>query len=633
MQEFHFSKSVLILIIGLLLVFVSLPIVAYAQEQNNISVEPDIVMQAGYDVVEVTDAASFLAAIQPNRTIKLLPGDYNLSSISISDIARAQKDYIDWIEGTVIIHNVDNFIIIANEPQGIYSANFNDTVISFENCNHLSITGITCGHHKNNIEGQCFAGVMRLSNCNDVVFHECDFYGCGLIGTSLDLCNSITFLNCIIRDCTWSAASLYESSDILFINTEIYGICTDSGFNDADSLFDMYNCKNVSFQTCLIHDNGSEATKSYKPMFRIYQKNIDEYQTFTMSDCSMSNNLYRTDVIKQIWGDISTNVNLCWSKSQMLKNVDNLDTQNALQSWHDWVLELANKDIGLSILRNDNDDVWIALFSTSKTVIKQFESAFKKLQKEVPDLYQQISDNGLIIFAQVSDEQEEESLEYNDGLFLFHCTPKQERILGEKAINNTIYLALANVIGKQVYLDAQSVTLQSGDSDVTGQTIVIDLASDINSLKLNAVVLPSEAQQAVTWHTSDKTIATVSEDGLVTGLQKGTVTITATAADGTKVKATCKVKVTYLAKEINITGKDTLVAGKNTTLNVEVLPKQTANKKVAWTSADTYVVAVNEDGTVTAKKITETRTVTITATARDGSGIIGEWIITVTPVE
>lgn len=40
-----------------------------------------------------------------------------------------------------------------------------------------------------------------------------------------------------------------------------------------------------------------------------------------------------------------------------------------------------------------------------------------------------------------------------------------------------------------------------------------------------------------------KKIAKVSSSGKVTGVKKGTVTITATAKDGSKVKATCKIKV------------------------------------------------------------------------------------------
>lgn len=49
--------------------------------------------------------------------------------------------------------------------------------------------------------------------------------------------------------------------------------------------------------------------------------------------------------------------------------------------------------------------------------------------------------------------------------------------------------------------------------------------------------------KGVTWSSSNSKIAKVSSSGKVTGVKKGTVTITATAKDGSKVKATCKIKV------------------------------------------------------------------------------------------
>ena len=55
------------------------------------------------------------------------------------------------------------------------------------------------------------------------------------------------------------------------------------------------------------------------------------------------------------------------------------------------------------------------------------------------------------------------------------------------------------------------------------------------SIQLEAVVLPENAaNKKVTWTSSDETIATVSAEGLVTGLKQGKATITATSEDGQK---------------------------------------------------------------------------------------------------
>ena len=177
----------------------------------------------------------------------------------------------------------------------------------------------------------------------------------------------------------------------------------------------------------------------------------------------------------------------------------------------------------------------------------------------------------------------------------------------------------------------QEGCLLYGGCDCTAETLLIDLLSGINTVQLDAGIQPFDAIQSVTWRSSDKSVATVSEDGLVTGLKKGAVTITATSTSSTAVKATCKVKVTNLAKEINIEGVSTVVGGEGTTLKAEVLPAETASKKVVWESADPEIATVSATGAVKTQATEKIKTVTITATAEDGSGVLKQQVITVIP--
>jgi predicted outer membrane repeat protein len=62
---------------------------------------------------------------------------------------------------------------------------------------------------------------------------------------------------------------------------------------------------------------------------------------------------------------------------------------------------------------------------------------------------------------------------------------------------------------------------------------------------LTATVLPVDAaNQSVTWESSDNNVATVDENGRVTGVAMGSATITVTTADGDKT-ATCTVDVPF----------------------------------------------------------------------------------------
>ncbi len=57
-----------------------------------------------------------------------------------------------------------------------------------------------------------------------------------------------------------------------------------------------------------------------------------------------------------------------------------------------------------------------------------------------------------------------------------------------------------------------------------------------------------------------------------------------------------------------------------------VLPENADNKEVTWASSDETVANVSEAGLITAKAA---GTATIKATAKDGSGVSGELVITV----
>lgn len=81
-------------------------------------------------------------------------------------------------------------------------------------------------------------------------------------------------------------------------------------------------------------------------------------------------------------------------------------------------------------------------------------------------------------------------------------------------------------------------------------SIHISAASDIllldETLSLTADVLPATAHQGVVWSSSNKKIATVSEDGYVTPVAAGTVTITAASAVDKAIRAEYTLQVRVL---------------------------------------------------------------------------------------
>lgn len=198
---------------------------------------------------------------------------------------------------------------------------------------------------------------------------------------------------------------------------------------------------------------------------------------------------------------------------------------------------------------------------------------------------------------------------------------------------------------------------------------VIDVQLNKASLKmvegestdLTVAIAPADAtNQEVVWSTSDEKVATV-KDGKVTAVAEGTAIITVAIKDGDK-EDTCEVTVTKKevtkpdtpldndneqkseevpkqpeqkeadVQSITITGiSNQIAAGRKIDLVEEVVSKSGKNTQVVWSSSDERYATVDQNGRVSLKKAGKNRTVVITATATDGSGVKGEYTIKIMP--
>lgn len=173
--------------------------------------------------------------------------------------------------------------------------------------------------------------------------------------------------------------------------------------------------------------------------------------------------------------------------------------------------------------------------------------------------------------------------------------------------------------GVKLYLDGEIVN---------GKTLYVDVNA-VNALRLTAEVEPAGASQSVKWTSSSRGRATVT-GGNVAIKKRGNVTITAVTEDGSRVSARVILKIAAISKTVTVSGADTLPAGKTAKLSAQVLPRDTTDKKVIWSSSNPSVLSVDLSGRIRAGSVTTATNVTITATARDG-GAAGTRTVTVTP--
>lgn len=122
---------------------------------------------------------------------------------------------------------------------------------------------------------------------------------------------------------------------------------------------------------------------------------------------------------------------------------------------------------------------------------------------------------------------------------------------------------------------------------------------------LVATVQPGNAyNQTLSWKSSNNNVATVDQYGKVTAMGVGTATITAATTDGSNLSKTCQVTVTQHVTSIMLNKAETvLYLGENETLLATITPNTNNNQTVTWTSSNTNVATVDQNGKVTAKAV------------------------------
>lgn len=180
-----------------------------------------------------------------------------------------------------------------------------------------------------------------------------------------------------------------------------------------------------------------------------------------------------------------------------------------------------------------------------------------------------------------------------------------------------------------IIIDEQTDVPVTGVSLNTSTLNLIEGGTDT----LTATVEPNNAtNRNVTWSSDNPSVATVN-NGVVSAVSEGTATITVTAQGDSTKSASCTVTVTAAA--VPVTGvtlsqtQASLYSNRtpNTlTLTATVAPDNATNQAVTWTSSDSAVATVDQNGVVTA---VAPGTAVITATAADGSRASASCTVTV----
>lgn len=234
------------------------------------------------DIINVATPSELLAAIGSDKKIILTSNYYDLSNLSPinNEYVEKQQDYFDEFLDSYIIKNVTNMTIEGNAEITI-----NDKmadVLKFENCEKITLSGLTIGHSSSYDEYQCEGAVIRFESCDTININECNLYGCGAFGIYADDVQNLNVSGGKIYDCTYTGIWLTNYSDAIVKNTEFCDSVLASGFlRIDDSTIHCIDC-NIHDIECMAWVEGFIETLD----------SVDSPSAIAFTNCNFSDNKF-----------------------------------------------------------------------------------------------------------------------------------------------------------------------------------------------------------------------------------------------------------------------------------------------------------------------------------------------------
>ncbi|MFA8300201.1 MAG: Ig-like domain-containing protein [Hyphomicrobiales bacterium] len=210
-------------------------------------------------------------------------------------------------------------------------------------------------------------------------------------------------------------------------------------------------------------------------------------------------------------------------------------------------------------------------------------------------------------------------------------------------------------IKEYAYEQAPSQPIKTGDKGVSKEGMVSSITvsgeegktsidATAGTLQMEVEVLPADAtDKSVTWSVNNKMgEASIDDNGLLSAISNGPVTVRATANDGSGIFGELDVNITgqpVKVSTINVQGQNGVttidIPSGTLRMEAEVLPNVATCNFITWSVINgTGEASISDKGLLTAVRNGD---VTVRASSNDGSGVYGEEVITISnqvvPVE
>ena len=211
-------------------------------------------------VYTVSNVDDFIAAIGPDREIRLEPGTYDLSTAS-TYAGETGNEWCFWDEvydGYELVIQLTNNLTITGAGKGVTILSAGPRyaqVLRLNSCHNVSMTGFTAGHTKE--PGACVGGVICLEYDRGVSIRDVGLYGCGVTGVSADNCTDLTVANSDIYECSYNGIQVLNSTGVNVVNCRLYDLGKTEEW-EADAIFSLDSSSDITISDCEIYDNLSQ---------------------------------------------------------------------------------------------------------------------------------------------------------------------------------------------------------------------------------------------------------------------------------------------------------------------------------------------------------------------------------------
>lgn len=184
------------------------------------------------------------------------------------------------------------------------------------------------------------------------------------------------------------------------------------------------------------------------------------------------------------------------------------------------------------------------------------------------------------------------------------------------AITDTTYVTIYKKGTTTTNTAGETIKTNNYPTNVKLSSSSLDMKNGTTA-QLYATITPSNANSILSWKSSNPSVATVNENGLVQAVGIGTTDIIVTTIDNKT--ASCKVTVGSYSVNVTkvkiLTNYKYMYVGKEENLYVDIEPSNATNRTITWSSSNPSVVSVDNSGHIRA---ISSGSVTITAKSVDG---------------